>query len=128
MRPSISIRSIQWCLASIFFVLGGWCLAWPSSVLDLTIAPAFRSSAPIVPILIGAFGAQALIAGLFAAFARFERATFVAYGLALLPFFLFDYWFYMVEPMLTSVGLLDVIGNLVMLVLCIMGFSRTKDA
>ena len=118
----MSVRAIQWCLASVFFVLGGWCLLSPASVLALTITPEYRSEAPIVPILIGAFGAQALIAGLFAAFARFDRATFLAYSLALMPFFVFDYWFYAVEPMLTSIGLLDFAGNLAMLGLCVLGW------
>lgn len=118
----MSIRAIQWWLASVFFVLGGWCLASPASVMALTITPAYRSDAPIVPILIGAFGAQALLAGLFAAFSCFERRTFFVYGLALLPFFAFDYWFYAVKPMLTWVGLLDAAGNVAMLVLCIFGW------
>ena len=118
----MSVRAVQWWIASVFFVLGGWCLIAPGSVLELTITPAYRSDAPIVPILVGAFGAQALIAGLFAAFARFERATFLAYGLALLPFFVFDYWFYAVEPMLTWIGLLDLVGNVVMLGFCVLGW------
>lgn len=118
----MSVRSIQRVLASVFFILGGWCLLSPGSVLALTITPAYRSDAPIVPILVGAFGAQALIAGLFAAFARFTRTTFLVYGLALIPFFVFDYWFYAVEPMLTGLGLLDAVGNVVMLVLCVAGW------
>lgn len=118
----MSVRAIQWWLASVFFVLGGWCLLSPASVLALTITPAYRSDAPIVPILLGAFGAQAILAGLFAAFSRFTRATFLAYGLALLPFFVFDYWFYVVEPMLTWIGLLDAVGNVVMLALCVLGW------
>jgi hypothetical protein len=122
----MTVRTIQWCLASVFFVLGSWCLAAPASMLNLTITPEYQSSDPIVPILIGAFGAQALIAGLFAAFSRFERRTFLAYGLALLPFFVFDYWFYTVEPMLTLVGLLDLVGNLIMLGFCILGWRRAE--
>jgi hypothetical protein len=118
----MSVRAIQWLLASVFFVLGGWCLAAPASVLELTITPQYRSDAPIVPILIGAFGAQAVLAGLFAAFSRFSQATFLAYGLALLPFFAFDYWFYAVDPMLTGIGLLDLAGNLAMLGLCVLGW------
>ena len=116
------VRTIQLVLASVFFVLGGWCLVSPASVLELTIMPSYRSDAPIVPILIRAFGAQALIAGLFAALARFTRATFLAYGIVLIPFFLFDYWFFAVEPMLTWIGLLDAAGNLVMLWLCVLGW------
>jgi hypothetical protein len=122
----MSDRTIQLALASVFFVLGGWCLLLPTSVLDLAITPEYRSDAPIVPVLMGAFGAQALIAGLFAAFSRFTKATYVAYGLVLLPFFLFDYWFYFVEPMLTKVGLLDAVGNAVMLLMCALGWRASK--
>jgi hypothetical protein len=120
----MSVRTIQYLLASVFFVLGGWCLFSPSSVMALTITPAYQSDAPIVPILVGAFGAQALIAGLFAAFSRFTRATFLAYGIGLLPFFVFNYWFYVVDPMLTPLGLLDAVGNVIMLTLCVIGWRK----
>jgi hypothetical protein len=118
----MSVKHIQYLLASVFFVLGGWCLFAPSSVLDLTITQQYQSDAPIVPLLVAAFGAQAIIAGTFAAFAQFTKATFVAYGVVLLPFFAFDYWFYAVDPMLTTVGLLDLVGNVVMLALCYLGW------
>lgn len=113
---------IQYCLAAVFFVLGGWCLIAPGSVMELAIRPAYQSHAPLVPILIGAFGAQALIAGLFAAFSTFTRMTFLVYGIALLPFFVFDWWFYVRIPMLTEIGLLDALGNVIMLLLCGMGW------
>ena len=124
----MTTKQIQYALASVFFILGGWCLLSPSSVLELAITPQYRSDAPIVPILVAAFGAQALIAGIFAAFSTFTRATFVAYGLALLPFFAFDYWFYAVEPMLTPIGLLDVAGNVAMLGLCWLGWRSERGS
>ena len=124
----MSSKQIQYLLASVFLVLGGWCLFSPASVLELTIRPEYRSDDPIVPVLIGAFGAQALIAGLFAALSTFTRATWLAYAIALLPFFVFDYWFYAVEPMLTWLGLLDAAGNLVMLVLCALGWRALEPA
>ena len=116
---------IQRGIAAVFLVLGGWCLFLPQSVLDLTVTPQFRSSDPIVPILMAAFGAQAVLAGLFAWTARFTRATFLVYGVALLPFFVFDYWAY-AEGMITPLGLLDALGNLVMLWLCYLGWKRTE--
>ena len=121
-------RQIQWLLAAVFFVLGGWCLVSPSSVMALTIRPEYRSEAPIVTILVGAFGAQAMIAGLFAAFSNFTRATFLAYAIALLPFFVFDYWFFAVTPVFTPLGMLDAVGNVIMLGLCWMGWrSRERE-
>ncbi|MBP7815083.1 MAG: hypothetical protein KA085_03085 [Phenylobacterium sp.] len=124
----MSVRAIQYLLASVFLVLGGWCLISPASVMALTITPAFQTDAPIVPILVGAFGAQALIAGLFAAFSKFTKTTFLAYGIALLPFFVFDYWFFAVVPMLTPLGLADAVGNVIMLALCVMGWRKAERA
>ena len=122
----MTVRTIQYLLASVFFILGGWCLISPSSVLQLAIRPEYQSDAPIVPVLMGAFGAQALIAGLFAAFSDFRKRTFAAYAIGLLPFFVFDYYFFAVEPMLTAVGLLDAAGNVVMLALCVVGWKAAE--
>lgn len=69
-----------------------------------------------------------MLAGLFAAFSRFTKATFLAYGLALLPFFVFNYWFFVVKPVLSVVGLLDAVGNVVMLALCIVGWRKAPRA
>lgn len=122
----MSTRSLQVLLSSVFFVLGGWCVISPASVLALGIRPAYQSDAPIVPILMACFGAQALIAGLFALTSRFTRLTFLAYGIGLLPFFVFDVYFYAIEPSLTAIGAGgDFIGNLVMLAVCWAGWRRT---
>jgi hypothetical protein len=100
----------------------------PGSVIALGVRPAYQSNAPIVPILVACFGAQALVAGLFALTARFTRATFLAYAIGLLPFFAFDAYFYAVKPMLSDVGLVDVVGNVIMLAICWMGWRRTPNA
>ncbi|HWA64014.1 MAG TPA: hypothetical protein VG939_21760 [Caulobacteraceae bacterium] len=120
------VRTLQYLLAAVFFVLGGWCVVSPGTMLALCIRPAFRSDLPIVTLLAQAFGAQALIAGLFAAFSTFTARTFLAYGLALIPFFVFDAWFYVVRPMLTPVGLLDAVGNVIMLAVCWMGWRAAR--
>jgi hypothetical protein len=124
----VTAKRVQLLLAAVFLVLGGWCLVWPSSVLDLAVRPEWRSNDPIVLVLMGAFGAQAMIAGLFAATSVFTRRTFALYGAALLPFFVFDYYYYAVEPMLTEIGLLDAVGNAIMLVLCWLGWKASPKA
>jgi len=120
----LTVRNIQWAIAAVFFILGGWALLAPQSVIDLTLLPEFRTGTPILPFAIACFGAQALIAGLFAAFARFTRATFLAFGIALIPFFVFDWWFTFVDPVFTRLGLLDALGNVVMLAMCVVGWRK----
>ena len=122
------MRHIQWGIAAVFFVLGGWALLAPQSVIDLAFLPHYRVGTPILPFAIASFGAQAMLSGLFAAFARFTRTTFLAYGTALLPFFAFNWWFTMVDPVFTTLGLLDAVGNVVMLVLCVLGWRKAGPA
>ncbi|HEX8900539.1 hypothetical protein [Vitreimonas sp.] len=121
-------RTIQYAIAAVFFVLGGWCLIAPQSVIDLTVRPDYRPDDAIAPLLVGCFGAQACLAGLFAAFSIFTRATFLAYGVAVLPFFGFNYYFYFVEPVFNELILLDAAGNLIFLVLCVLGYRRLSPA
>lgn len=122
----MTTRSLQIWLSLVFFGLGGWCVVSPGSVLSLGMRPAYQSDAPIVPILMACFGAQALIAGLFALTSRFTRLTFLAYGIGLIPFFAFDFYFFWVVPILTKVGFAaDFIGNVIMLAICWAGWRRT---
>jgi hypothetical protein len=120
----LTVRQIQWAIAAVFFVLGGWALVAPQSVIDLALLPEYRTGTPILPFAIACFGAQAMISGLFAAFSRFTRATFLAYGIALLPFFVFNWWFTFVDPVFTWVGLADAAGNAIMLALCAIGWRK----
>lgn len=39
----MNMRQIQWGLASIFFVLGGWALVAPRHVIELTFLPHYRA-------------------------------------------------------------------------------------
>lgn len=117
---------IQRLIAAVFFILGGWALFAPQSVIDLTLLPEFRTGAPILPFVVACFGSQALLSGLFAAFSRFTRTTFLAYGIALLPFFVFNWWFTFVDPVFTRIGLVDALGNAVMLGLCVLGWRRAE--
>lgn len=112
----------QLLIALVFLGLGGWCLVAPSSVIDLTVLPEHRSDQPVVTVAIGAFGAQAMLVGLVSATSRYTARTFLALGLAMLPFFVFDWWFYAVEPLFNELILLDVAGNLAMLAACIRGW------
>ena len=120
----MTVARIQWAIAAVFFVLGGWALLAPGSVIDLTLLPHYRTGTPILRFAIACFGAQAVLSGLFAAFSRFTAATFLAFGIALLPFFAFDLWFTAIDPVFTRLGWLDAVGNVVMLGLCVAGWKR----
>jgi hypothetical protein len=119
-------RIIQLGIAAVFVVLGGWCVIAPQSVIDLTVREEHRSYTPLVLVTIGAFGAQAVLGGLIAATTRFTRGTFLWLGLAILPFFVFDWWFFAVTPLFNEFIMLDVVGNLAFVALCARGYVVSK--
>tara|TARA_R100001244_G_scaffold44182_13_gene40065 strand:+ start:44032 stop:44424 length:393 start_codon:yes stop_codon:yes gene_type:complete len=119
-------QRIQSFIALVFFILGGWAALFPQQVIDTVFLPEYREGGRILPFATACFGAQALLSGLFAAFSRFTSLTFMVYGIALLPFFAFNYYFTFHDPVFTSMGLLDAVGNVIMLVLCYIGWKKSK--
>ncbi len=113
---------LQKLIALPFLVLGAWCVLHPSSVERLSIRPEFQHLSATSALLIGCFGAQAMLCGLFILLSRFTRSTFLGYGLALLPFFVFNYYFVFVVPMFTAWMALDFVANLFMLTVCAIGW------
>ena len=123
----MTARTTQRLIGLVFLVLGGWALLAPRSVIDLAIRPEYRSEDFLATFTMACFGAQACLFALVAFTARFTRRTFAAYAVALLPFFVFNWWFYFRVPLLTEIGLLDFAGNLAMLGLCWHGW-RVAEA
>ncbi|HEY6817170.1 MAG TPA: hypothetical protein VI168_16655 [Croceibacterium sp.] len=121
MSPLLAQRLI----AAPFLVLGAWCLLAPGSVERLGVRPEYYHGSTTTALLIGCFGAQAMLSGLFAAFSRFTRTTFLVYGIALLPFFWFNYWFVFVVPVFNRLMALDFACNLAMLALCVVGYRNS---
>lgn len=119
-------KRIQIFIALVFFILGGWAACFPQHVIDTTFLPEYREGGRILPFAVACFGVQALLSGLFVAFSRFSSLTFLIYGIALVPFFGFNYYFTFHDPVFTSMGLLDAVGNVIMLALCYVGWKKSK--
>lgn len=121
-------RQLQMLIATVFLGLGGWCLVAPDQVLQLGAAPGALVPSRLQSVVMGAFGAQAMLFGLISLTTRFTARTFLALAIALLPFFVFDWWFYSVEPIFNRLILLDLAGNLIMLAACLRGWQLLKQA
>jgi len=117
---------IQRLIALPFLILGAWCLAFPAMVERLGINPEYQHLSMTTALMMGCFGSQAILSGLFAWFSRFTRATFLAYAIALLPFFWFNYWFVFVVPVFNRWMALDFVSNAFMLALSLWGWRISK--
>jgi hypothetical protein len=119
---------VQRLIALPYFILGGWCLLFPGMVERLTINPQYQHLSATTGLMLGCFGAQAVLGGLFVWFSIFTRRTFLAYAVALLPFFLFNYWFVFVVPLFNRWMALDFFSNATMLALSLYGWRKSPDS
>ena len=124
-------RILQTCLAMIFLLLGGWCLLAPGMVVGLAFRPELATVTEQARFIMGCFGAQAVLCGAILLTARFTAMTFLVFGLVgSVPFFAFNIWFTLVEPVLNAWMLLDLAGNVGILVCGLWGWklSRAEEA
>lgn len=123
----MTAQYLQRALALIFLGLGGWCLLAPGQVETLVLRPEFVVGNATSALLMGCFGAQAVLAGIAIWFSRFTARTFLVFGIAgSVPFFCFNYYFYFVRAMFTPWMLLDFIGNVGILALCLAGWRLAR--
>jgi hypothetical protein len=119
---------LQRLIALPYLVLGGWCLAAPPMVERLMFTPAYQHLSTTSALMIGCFGAQAVLGGLFIWFSEWTAKTFLVYAIALLPFFGFNYWFVYEVPILNQWMALDFGANAAMLGLSLWGWRMMGRA
>ena len=116
-------KHIQLALAAIFLGLGGWCLIAPHSVERLVLRPEYQHLSATSALLLGCFGAQAVLGGIVIALSQFTPRTFLIFGLVgSLPFFAFNWYFVFVSRMFTQWMLLDFVGNIGILTCGLLGY------
>lgn len=119
-------RLAQWGIAAVFLLLGGWALVAPDNVIALTVTEPYRDESWLARFALACFGAQAVLFGLMALVVRFTARAFLLFAVLLLPFFVFNWYFHYEVPVLNSLGMLDFAGNVVMLVMALVGWRATK--
>jgi hypothetical protein len=92
----------------------------------LAINPEFQHLSTTSALMMGCFGSQAILSGIFAWFSRFTATTFLVYAIALLPFFVFNYWFVFVVPVFNQWMALDFVSNAAMLGLSLWGWRISR--
>ena len=119
-------RICQSVIAIVFLILGGWALIAPAQVIELTLTEQFRDTSYIMRFMMACFGAQAVMFGIMALTVKWSARAFLVFGVVLVPFFFFNWYFHYEVPVLTSIGMLDFAGNVIMLLACIVGYRTAK--
>ena len=122
----MTARIAQYSIALVFLGLGGWALFFPLSVIDLAVTDAYRENTFLTRFIMACFGAQAVMFGIMALIVKWTSRAFAIFAAVLIPFFGFNYYFHYVEPVLTSIGMLDFAGNLIMFIACVVGWKAAK--
>jgi len=123
-RPA---RLTQLLLATGFLSFGAAWLASPDHLATLFSREQPAAVYPIVTLALSFLGIQALAFGIFALVLRFSSATFAAFGIAMLPLFLADYWLYQVTGAFNEMALVHIGGLSAMLAMCTHGFRVMRE-
>ncbi len=102
---------------------------FPGIVIRVTFQPELAVATEQARFIMGCFGAQAVLTGTLMLTAQFTATTFLVFGLVgSIPFFVLNYWFLFVEPVLNQWMLLDFAGNLGILVIGLWGWRLSRIA
>lgn len=112
----------------IFLFMGGACVVAPGALLHLSLTkpPPLDDAATLL--IFQCFGAQACLCGLLLLTARMDARAFKAWTMAMLPFLVFDAYFYQ-NGMLTTFGAVgDCAGNILFIAVSCHGASQAAAA
>ena len=108
-------------MGGAYLTLGLATMALPDLMIDISVQDPSQSN-DLTRLIFQCFGLQASLFGILALVSYFTRTTYFVIGAAILPVFVFDYWFYAVDPVLTLAGsLIDAIFNIVFVTMCAIG-------
>jgi len=127
MEQAMTARIAQSMIAAVFLGLGGWALLSPANVIDLALTEPYRDSSFIMRFSVACFGAQAVMFGIMALVVKWTARAFAVFAVVLVPFFVFNWYFHYEMPVLTSIGMLDFAGNVVMFAACLIGWRAARS-
>ena len=111
-------------MGGAYLALGIATMVAPNLMIELSVHDPAQAN-DLTKLIFQCFGLQASLFGLLAFVSRFTRTTYIVIAAAILPVFIFDYWFYVVDPVLSLFGAaVDAIFNVVFVTMCWLGARR----
>lgn len=120
-------NNLQTLLGGVFGGMGVATMLFPVKITELSFRKEFLGPEGVTPALklaIQCFGSQAALCGLLILSSKFTRRTYRNFGLAMIPYFVFD-WYFWQSGALTDFGALgDAAGNVIFTLCCLAGYSK----
>ena len=124
------IKNTQVFMGTVFTGMGLVTILLPSEVAKLSFSSSFLGKEGVTPALklvMQCFGSQASLCGLLILTSNFSRRTFKYFGLAMVPYFIFDYYFWHIGALTLFGALGDGIGNAIFGACCYLGYRTSKE-
>lgn len=121
------LKFIQRTMGSVFTGMGAVTMLFPKEVALLSFSKEFLGDQGItapLQLVMQCFGSQATLCGLLILSSEFTAQTYQTFGLAMIPYFVFDFYFWY-KGSLTNFGAVgDAVGNAIFSFCCFLGYKQ----
>ena len=110
-------------MGTLYTGMGVATMLFPRAVIKYTMTPGYLEPTPGVLLLVSVFGAQAACCGLLLLTATLTKKTYKYFGLAMIPFLVFDIYYYFDGAINLFGAVGDAFGNIVFMWCCYLGYT-----
>ncbi len=125
----------QTFMGTVFTGMGLATMALPNQVIKYCFTKEYLSDLPVdssgnhiyprsLILFAQCFGSQASLCGLLILTSKFRKSTYRYFGLAMIPYFIFDYYFWHTKALTTFGALGDGVGNVIFSICAYLGYSH----
>lgn len=139
-RVNINALPYESFMGTVFTGMGLATMAFPSHVIRYSFTKDFLSDLPITSststelttyprsliLLVQCFGSQASLCGLLLLTTNFNKRSFKYFGYAMIPYFIFDYYFWQKNALTTFGAVGDGVGNVIFAACSYLGYQQMK--
>lgn len=119
-------RKAQLFMGTVFTTMGLGTMLFPKMAIEMSFTPQYlgkEGATPPLTLMTRCFGSQATLCGLLILTSNFTADTFRNFGLAMIPYFVFDFHYWN-NGALTNFGAIgDAVGNAIFAGCCFIGYK-----
>ena len=122
-------RKAQLLMGTVFTTMGLGTMLFPKFAIETSFSPQYLGKEGVTPpvaLITRCFGSQATLCGLLILSSNFSADTFRNFGLAMIPYFVFDFHYWNVGALTIFGALGDAVGNAIFAGCCYVGYTALK--